>query len=63
MRQHSVRGVGIRYLLALTLPVSGIVLVLYTVVQLVVAQQRGIQPVPKRYTRAALSAVPPPVIR
>ena len=58
MRHHSVRGIGIRYVLALTLPISGIVLVLYTVVQLVLAQHRGIQPAPKRYARAALAGAP-----
>jgi len=34
MRPPSIRGFGIRYAIALTLPVTGIVLVLYTVVQL-----------------------------
>ncbi|HEY3156669.1 MAG TPA: hypothetical protein VGK76_08615 [Candidatus Eisenbacteria bacterium] len=34
MRQSSVRGIGIRYLLALSLPITGVVLVLYTVAQL-----------------------------
>ena len=64
MDGHSgLRGVGIRYVLALTLPVTGIVLVLYTVVQLVFAQRNGIQPVPKRFTRAALSAPAAPVLR
>jgi hypothetical protein len=35
MRRPSIRGFGIRYALALTLPVTGIALVLYTVAQLV----------------------------
>ena len=35
MKQHSVRGIGIRFLIGLTLPATGIVLVLWTVVQLV----------------------------
>ena len=34
MRQHSVRGIGIRFLIGLTLPATGIALVLWTVVQL-----------------------------
>jgi len=33
VRQSS-RGIGVRYLLALTLPITGVVLVLYTVAQL-----------------------------
>jgi hypothetical protein len=32
--RQSIRGIGIRYLLALTLPITGVVLVLYTVAQL-----------------------------
>lgn len=34
MRHPSIRGIGIRYVLALTLPITGVVLVLYTVAQL-----------------------------
>ena len=34
VRHPSIRGIGIRYLLALTLPITGVVLVLYTVAQL-----------------------------
>jgi len=33
-RHPSIRGIGIRYVLALTLPVTGVVLVLFTVAQL-----------------------------
>ena len=44
MRHASVRGFGIRYFFALTLPVTGMALVLYTVVQLFIAQSNGIQP-------------------
>jgi hypothetical protein len=44
MRHASVRGFGIRYVLALTLPITGLGLVLYTIVQLVIAQANGIQP-------------------
>ena len=35
MRQHSLRGIGIRFWIGLTLPVTGIVLVLWTVAQLI----------------------------
>ena len=45
MRHASVRGFGIRYILALTLPVTGLGLVLYTIVQLFIAQASGIQAV------------------
>ena len=34
MLYPSIRGVGIRYMLALALPITGVVLVLYTVAQL-----------------------------
>jgi len=57
MRHASVRGLGIRYLLALTLPVSGLALVLYTVVQLFIAQANGIQPAQRPViARAALAS-------
>jgi hypothetical protein len=61
MRHHSVRGVGVRYVLALTLPVTGIVLVLYTVVQLVLAQRGGVLPAPRRLVRAGVTAGPSPL--
>jgi hypothetical protein len=35
MRHPSIRGIGLRYLLALTLPVTGVILVLSTVAQLI----------------------------
>jgi len=35
MRHPSIRGIGLRYALALTLPVTGMILVLFTVAQLV----------------------------
>jgi hypothetical protein len=38
MQHHSTRGVGIRFLLGLTLPVTGIALVLWTVVELFLFQ-------------------------
>jgi len=33
-KHPSIRGIGIRYILALTLPITGVVLVLFTVAQL-----------------------------
>ena len=57
MRHASVRGFGIRYLFALTLPVTGLALVIYTVVQLVIAQSNGLQPARRpAMARAALDA-------
>ena len=57
MRHASVRGFGIRYILAMTLPVTGMALVLYTVVQLVIAQTNGIQPAQRPVlVRAALES-------
>ena len=57
MRHASVRGLGVRYLFALTLPVTGLALVIYTVVQLVVAQSNGLQPAQRpAMARAALGA-------
>jgi hypothetical protein len=35
MRHPSIRGIGLRYVLALTLPVTGVILVLSTVAQLI----------------------------
>ncbi|HEX7078265.1 MAG TPA: hypothetical protein VF363_07585 [Candidatus Eisenbacteria bacterium] len=61
MHHHSVRGVGVRYVLALTLPVTGLVLVVYTVVQLVLAQRAGIPPAPRRLVRAGVTAAPSPL--
>lgn len=62
MRHHSIRGVGIRYVLALILPVAGIVLVLVTVVQIVLANREGIEPAPRRIVRAGFGtpAIAPP---
>ena len=57
MRHASVRGFGIRYLFALTLPVTGLALVIYTVVQLFIAQSNGMQPAQRpAMARAALDA-------
>lgn len=36
MRHPSVRGFGIRFVLALTLPITGIAIVLWTVAQLLI---------------------------
>ena len=38
MQHHSTRGIGIRFLIGLTLPLTGIALVLWTVVQLFIFQ-------------------------
>ncbi|HKW51693.1 MAG TPA: hypothetical protein VJQ53_08170 [Candidatus Eisenbacteria bacterium] len=38
MQHHSTRGIGVRFLIGLTLPVTGITLVLWTVVQLFIFQ-------------------------
>lgn len=35
MRHPSIRGIGIRFVLAMTLPVTGIALVLWTLAQLI----------------------------
>lgn len=57
MRYASVRGFGIRYVLALTLPVTGLALVLYTIVQIVIAQANGVQPAQRPVlARAALES-------
>ena len=53
MHHHSFRGVGLRYVLALTLPITGIALVLYTIVQLVGFQVRD-----RRTVSAAPAAAP-----
>ena len=37
-QHHSTRGVGIRFLIGLTLPVTGMTLVVWTVVQLFIYQ-------------------------
>jgi hypothetical protein len=38
LQQHSNRGVGVRFMIALTLPLTGIALVIWTVVQLFIYQ-------------------------
>ena len=38
MQHHSTRGIGVRFLIGLALPVTGIVLVLWTAVQLFIFQ-------------------------
>jgi hypothetical protein len=38
LQQHSNRGVGLRFMIALTLPLTGIALVIWTVVQLFIYQ-------------------------
>jgi len=63
MRHHSVRGLGIRYLIAVTLPISGAILVVYTAFQLVVAHATNTVPPPRRIAEAQLpdNFSPPPV--
>jgi len=56
MRYPSIRGLGIRYLVASLLPITGAALVLYTAVQLVVAHATGTVPPPSRIVQAALDA-------
>ena len=48
MRYPSVRGLGIRYLIAVLLPISGVALVLFTVVQVAAAMVSGTVPPPAR---------------
>ena len=55
MRHPSVRGLGIRYLIAVLLPISGIVLVVYTVVELTIAEWTHRVPPPRRIEEAQLS--------
>jgi hypothetical protein len=38
MQHHSTRGIGVRFLIGLTLPLTGISLVLWTLVQLFIYQ-------------------------
>jgi hypothetical protein len=47
-RYPSVRGFGLRYLIASLLPISGAALVVYTAVQLAVANANGTVPPPAR---------------
>ena len=55
MRHPSIRGLGVRYLIAVLLPISGIVLVLYTVVELTIAEWTHRVPPPRRIEEAQLS--------
>lgn len=56
MRHPSVRGLGVRYLIAVLLPISGAVLVVYTAVQLAVAHVTHNVPPPRRIADASLPA-------
>ena len=56
MRHPSVRGVGVRYLIAVMLPISGAVLVVYTAVQLAIAHATHNVPPPRRIAEAAIPA-------
>lgn len=55
MRHPSIRGLGVRYLIAALLPISGIVLVVYTVVELAIAEWTHTVPPPRRIEEALLS--------
>jgi hypothetical protein len=54
MRHPSVRGLGVRYLIAVLLPISGAVLVVYTAVQLAIAHVTHNVPLPRRIAEASL---------
>lgn len=54
MRHPSVRGLGIRYLIAVLLPISGAVLVVYTAVQLAIAHATHNVPPPRRIAEASI---------
>jgi len=54
MRHPSVRGVGVRYLIAVMLPISGAVLVVYTAVQLAIAHATHNVPPPRRIAEATI---------
>lgn len=54
MRYPSARGLGVRYLIAVLLPFSGICLVVYTAVQLAIAHATNTVPPPRRIADAAL---------
>jgi hypothetical protein len=56
MRHPSVRGLGVRYLIAVLLPISGAVLVVYTAVQLAIAHATHQVPPPRRIADASLPA-------
>ena len=65
MRQPSARGLGVRYLIAVLLPFSGLVLVIYTAVQLGIAHATHTVPPPRRIAEASIpdNFIPPPVER
>ena len=56
MRHPSARGVGVRYLIAVMLPISGAVLVVYTAVQLAIAHVTHNVPPPRRIAEATIPA-------
>ena len=56
MRYPSIRGFGVRYLIASLLPLSGAALVVYTAVQLAIAHATGNVPPPNRVAEASLAA-------
>lgn len=54
MRHPSVRGIGIRYLIAALLPMSGAALVVYTAIQVAIAHVTNSVPPPRRISDASL---------
>lgn len=54
MRHPSVRGLGVRYLIAVLLPFSGAVLVVYTAIQLAIAHVTHNVPPPRRIAEATI---------
>ena len=48
MRYPSVRGLGIRYLIAVLMPMSGMAIVIHTAIQVAVATATGTVPPPSR---------------
>ena len=65
MRHPSARGLGVRYLIAVLLPFSGLILVVYTAIQLGIAHATHTVPPPRRIAEASIPAnyIPPPVER
>ena len=60
MRHPSIRGIGIRYLMALTLPITGVALVLYTLAQLIgysFGDRRRVNAAPAAPDRARVSTI------
>ena len=63
MRYPSVRGLGIRYLIAVLLPISGMAVVIHTAVQVAVATATGAVPPPSRLAHHQSMEQCPPQLR